>query len=940
MKHIFTILSFCSCLLLLHQPSFQQEFSSISLSGKWRIVLDGNYKDWPNKRGIEQEWYKTILPSNQSVAFLNKIYFKNAAFSVSDSIQLPGSTDEAKIGIPLSWSSQFTQGLERTYTYDGAFWIQKKVSIPADWEGKQVTLFMERLLGSSKVYWDGQFVGKDSGYAYPHQITISGNIQPGEHVVTILVNKDETHYAHGGHHVYSANGASWNGIVGRIELLATNTQAHITNTWIYPDVKKGKIDLKLILHNKTLKSGIVNIYIKKQEEKSYKLLKKVLLTDSLFMSLPLPKPIALWNEFTPNLYEVKTDLIIDGLVLDTKTVSFGMRQIGTNDGQITINGEKVMMRGTLDCGSYPINGYPDMKKDEWLRVMKIVKQYGLNHIRFHTWCPPNAAFEAADEIGVYLQAELPGMPYTEVTRILDTYGNHPSFCMLSLNNERSHDDATRMIVSMCQKKDSRHLYTCTSHPIKPDCIDDFYVSAWGNRKIDSWPGYERIVGITWGGGDVVHASRFNIAAPETTFNYSQELKNINAPVISHEIGQWAMFPRLDEIAKYKGVLRNTNYERIKNALAMNGMAQQAKDLADASGKFSALLYKEEIESALRTPNFGGFQLLDLHDFQGQYISIVGILDGFWDSKGLVTPEKHRQYCNAIAPLLKVQKRVWLNNESFVAGLDIANYSINDLKNIAPVWQLLNDNATILKSGNFNKKDILKGKLTSFENITLPLNEIKKATKLTLKIFIPNTSVENNWDIWVYPFDANITLGEAHIVQSSNIKVAEDLLSQGKKVLLQVDTNSLQSYRPVCFTTIFWNSIHKWPQAAHTMGILCNPKHAVFNDFPTDMHSNWQWWDVTMNAYAMTMNALPHNISPLIQVVDSYITNDKLAYLWECNVGNGKLMVCSINLQDSLENRPASRQLKISLLNYMNSSAFRPQIQVPFSEIEKLIVEKK
>lgn len=909
----------------------------ISLEGSWRILIDGNYKDWPQKTGVEKRWYETDLLSNKSVELLNKIYFKNAEFSVNDWIYLPGTTDEAKIGVPLKFTSQFTPGLERIYTYDDAFWIQKKISIPNNWKGKYVTFFLERTLGSSQVYWDGKFVGEDYGYAHPHEIVIDKDIQEGEHTLTVLINKGDYRYAHGGHHTYSANGASWNGVIGRIELIARNPSSHIKSIVICPNIVSENIGVRVLLKNENYLQRKIKFYVKKRNESKYVDLYGIDITDSVSLTLPLPKPVLWWNEFTPNLYDLKCELIENGTIIDTVVETFGMRQIGTSDGYITINNDKVFMRGTLDCGSYPINGYPDMKKEEWLRVMTICKEYGLNHIRFHTWCPPKAAFQAADEIGIYLQAELCGTPYSEINRILDTYGNHPSFCMLSLNNEKAHDELTRQIVSHAQNTDNRHLYTCTTQPISINCIDDFHVSAWGNRPIKEWPFYQRIVGITWGGGDVVNSSRFNLNVPETSFNYSKELKGINAPIISHEIGQWAMFPRLDEISKYSGVMRNTNYERIKNAIAENGMLSQAKAFADASGKFSAELYKEEIESALRTPNFGGFQLLDLHDFQGQYISIVGILDGFWDSKGLVTPEQHRSYCNAIIPLVKIEKRVWHNNEDLNFDLDISNYSMDNLKKITPTWKIYDQTNTIIKKGVFSSKDVKKGGITSFNRITVGLNNVKMASKLTLKVCIPNTTIENTWDIWVYPTDCKLDEGDVHVCKpEEGMNKIENLLSKGEKVLLQLDPNTMKLYRESCFTTIFWNSIHKWAQRAHTMGILCDPQHPLFDYFPTDMHSNWQWWDITMNSYAMNINSLPSVIAPLVQVVDSYITNDKLAYLWECKVGNGKLLVSSVNLFDNLENRPASTQLTYSILKYMNSNLFNPKQNIDFHYINELI----
>lgn len=925
-------------LLFLSVISYAQ--STLSLAGSWRITLDGNYKDWPEKVGITEAWYKSDLPSNRTVSMLNRIYFKNADFVVNDWITLPGSTDEAGIGAVLKPSKIYTVGLERALTYDGAFWVQRKVVIPDDWNGKTVKLILERTLGASTVFWDDAKVGEDYGVAIPHEVTISASIKSGVHTITVLTNKDDMRYAHFGHHGINANGTSWNGIIGKIELVAKDALAQIENVAVFPNIENGNATTKIYFSDKSQLTNLsVNFSIRKKGDDEFVLIKTESKISRFFeATLSIPKPVFLWSEFSPNLYELKCELINNGKNIESYITSFGMREIGTQGGYITVNGNKVFIRGTLDCGAYPLTGYPYMKKEKWLEIFRVVKSYGLNHVRFHTWCPPEAAFDAADELGIYLQIELAGVPYTELDRILDTYGNHPSFCMLSLNNEvLSRIEANEQIVANAKKKDNRHLYANTTHPYREGANDDFYVSAWGAEKTNEWPFHKRIVGITWGGGDVVTASRFNLFPPETQSDFSSEIKNINVPIIAHEMGQWAMFPDLDDIVKYEmGVLRNTNYERIKTQIEKRGLFPYYKDFAKASGMLSAILYKEEMESVLRTPNYGGYQLLDLHDYQGQYISIVGILNDFWESKGLVTPQVHSQYCNAVVPLAKMKKRVWTNNEKFETQVDVANFLFNDLVSVKPEWKLTNQHNEIVKKGVLNQKTISKGGLTSFSAISVDLKSIKKATKLTLAISIPKSSYKNSWDIWVYPQNIPQNKGNVTVLDALHKDVLKQKLSEGQKVLLLVDKNTLKLYRESCFTPIFWNSIHKWPQKAHTLGLLCDSKHPVFNDFATENHSNWQWWDITMNAYAMNINDLPKNIKPLITVIDSYIINDKLAYMFECKVDAGKLMVCSIDLNSNMPNRPASNQLKYSILKYMNSNEFNPDCSLQFQNIDSLL----
>lgn len=911
------------------------------LNGKWRIALDGNFKDWPFKTGETEKWYAKELPDNESLFLLNQIYFKNADFRTNNWINLPGTTDEAGIGVVLKESSQYSTGLERNFTFDGAFWVQRKVSIPESWEGMQLNLLLERTLGSSTLFWDDKKIGSEFGYATPHEFLIDKSVKSGEHLLTLLINKDDLRYVSTGHHIYNSTGASWNGIIGRIELIAKNASAQIDNIQVFPDLKSESIDLKIRFSEESnLKNRNLKIFIKKKSEDSYVLLKnEVAYSDSIYLKCELPKPIVTWSEFSPDLYDLKCILEENGDTIDSFSTTFGMRELGRQNGYITINGNKVTLRGTLDCGSFPLTGYPTMNKEKWKETYSIIKSYGLNHVRYHTWCPPEAAFDAADESGIYLQVELAGAPYTEINRILETYGNHPSFCLLSLNNEvMGSTELNEKVVAIAKSADSRHLYSCTSHPVGPSRNDDFFVSAWGTEKIEEWPFAKPIVGITWGGGDVVHASRFNLFPPETASTFSEEIKSSQVPIIAHEMGQWAVFPDFDEIPKYTGVLRNTNYERIKRQNENNGLIALNKQFAKASGMFSSVLYKEEIESVLRTPGYAGFQLLGLNDYQGQYISIVGILNDFWESKGLVSADQHSQYCNALVPLAKMEKRIWKNTEIFKAQVDISNFTFNSYTNIKPQWTLTDQYKKVIKKGILNTKNLKNGALTSFSDIIIPLNDVKNASKLLLTISIPGLNAQNSWEIWVYPSENSDNIGDVNILTLKDWEKTKDLLNEGKTVLLQLDANTLKSSRPSCFTTIFWNSIHKWPQKSHTMGILCNPEHEAFSDFPTDFYSNWQWWDITMNANAMDISSLPKELTPLIQVIDSYIINTKLAYLFECKAGKGKLMVSSINFTDNMDKRIASQQLKSSILKYMNSKTFSPALSLGFDQIEGLTIE--
>ncbi|MCU7497148.1 MAG: hypothetical protein HF311_16875, partial [Ignavibacteria bacterium] len=159
--------------------------------------------------------------------------------------------------------------------------------------------------------------------------------------------------------------------------------------------------------------------------------------------------------------------------------------------QFAVNGRTTFLRGKHDGCVFPLTGHPPMDEAGWLKYLKICRQYGINHIRFHTWTPPEAAFAAADALGMYLQPELPYwgeynetiqkamMP--EAERILKAYGNHPSFVIFTLGNECGGSrDVMAAMVSDLRARDPRHLYAQGSNNFywdpSPGAGDDFWTT--------------------------------------------------------------------------------------------------------------------------------------------------------------------------------------------------------------------------------------------------------------------------------------------------------------------------------------------------------------------------------------------------------------------------------------------------------------------------------
>jgi hypothetical protein len=721
---------------------------------------------------------------------------------------------------------------------------------------------------------------------------------------------------------------------------------------IYPDINNRKAKVIVSLSNKSGKPFKGKIRLKAESFNSgisQKLGSEVVSAGTtagdlrLIIDYPLGNEMQLWSEFTPSLYKLSVNLEESGKgIIDFKSADFGMREFKTNGNHIEINGRQIFLRGTLECCIFPLTGYPPVDIESWEKLLKTCKDYGLNTIRFHSWCPPEAAFIAADKLGVYFHIECSSWAnqgtglgdggtidqyiYDEGDRILEEYGNHPSFCMMAYGNEpggKKQSDYLGKLLTYWKAKDNRRIYTSAAGwPFIPE--NDFNLSP--EPRIQRWgEGLKSII---------------NGEAPQTMFDYRDYLSKFTVPVVSHEIGQWCVYPDFKEIAKYTGVLKATNFEIFRETLAENEMGGQAEDFLMASGKLQSLCYKAEIEAALRTPGFGGFHLLQLHDFPGQGTALVGILNPFFESKGYITPEQFRMFCNETVPLARMGKEVFTNNESFKAEIEVAHFGSVPIKKAEILCNISSPESDTLLKETLKKDEIAIGNSISLGTITFNLTNVSKAQKLTLSVSIKDTPFKNSWDFWVYPAKQDINAGSVLITDKLD-KNTEAALKRGGSVLLLThgkvgkDKGARVS---IGFSSIFWNTAWTNNQPPHTLGILCNPEHPVFSDFPTEYHSNWQWWDPVSHSQTMILDGFPANLKPLIQPIDTWFSNRRLSLVFETRTGHGKLMVCSIDMKNKIDERPVSKQLLISLLKYMNSQSFNPEIEVGMSKIQGLLAD--
>ncbi|SER85045.1 sugar-binding domain-containing protein [Pedobacter rhizosphaerae] len=947
--HLFlVILLFFSC-----KPSGNNHtIKIIDLSGEWLFREDrGNI-------GENEKWYqlvasdKVILPGSMSTngkgdevslktrwigSIFDSAYFfkpEYARYRQKDNIKIPF-------------------GLQPNKHYTGVSWYQREIDILDLWKGKRLQLILERPHWQTKVWLDDQLMGSENSLSTPHVFTFGKDIKPGKHRLSVRIDNG-LHTVDPGQNAHSVTDhtqTNWNGIVGQI-LIRPIAEVAIENIQIYPNTQTKKVKVKICLNNLLENQKLCKVKIQASQVAGGKYVftpvewnqvikgNRVVLEREYDMS----SEVKLWDEFAPNVYALNISISSGGTELANSVENFGFRSIKTNQRALLLNNRRLSLRGTVDCAIFPLTGYPPTDRTSWDKIFKKIKSYGMNHVRFHSWCPPEAAFDAADAAGFYLQIECAswanwgsslgdGQPidkyiYEEGRKIINAYGNHPSFVMLTYGNEPKRTEFMipylKQLVKYWKSQDDRRIYT--SGAGRPVIEENDYHNIPDPRIQHAPIGLKSII---------------NGNSPSTDYDWHEIINAQNKPVIAHEMGQWCVYPDFSEVKKYTGILKARNFEIFADRLKEHGLSHLADSFLLASGKLQVLCYKADVEAALRTPEMGGFQLLGLQDFPGQGTAIIGVLNSFYEDKPYITAKNFSKFCNPVVPLARFPKLNILNNQVLDVPVEVSNFGENIIADAIPKWKITNVRGEVLFKGNLRKQTIGVGKLVSLGAIRQSLHTIKNAQKLILSIQVGNQ--ENNYDFFVYP--AKLPEPKDHILVTQMLDAkARKVLNAGGNVLLTFAKGTIAPAKggdiSVGFSSIFWNTA--WTKGAppHTLGILCDPKHPALANFPADFHSNWQWWDAMSHSDAIILDAVAKNIKPIARIIDDWVTARSLGLIFEARVGKGRIMVTGLDLLSNANNRPEARQLMFSLRRYMESKDFNPKQVIALEKIEGLLNEEK
>ncbi len=938
-----------------------------NLSGAYVFALD------PEKKGIEKEYFNGLLP---------------------DTILLPGTTAQSAKG-KLN-DARETGYLTERYPFTGWAWFSKKVTIdPAD-VGRVIRLYLERTR-MTKVWVDDICVGSCDSLCGPHIYDLTKAITKPEFRLTVLVSNTD-YKTRGGHMTSPDTQTNWIGITGRMALEVCDN-VYVKKAFVEGTVHPKQARIRLTLHNATDTEQYCELTA---YARAYDMAKKMnpklmelkspfeadgyTLGNVNFEKLKFPMEVkpgenvvefsypmwfaAEWNEYSPAFYEMVMEMRVGEVIrpkndaedkrpVEGCVVPFGLREIKTEGIDLKVNDRKVFLRGKHDGLLFPATGAAPTDISSWLVVMKTAKEYGINHYRFHTCCPPEAAFYAADLLGIYMCPELPfwgtlaapgeegynkeeqDFLLAEGLRMQEYFGNHPSFTMLSLGNELwGSAECMGEMIRRLREADDRHLFTQGSNNFQhmPKILpeDDYFCGVRFSR--------DRLIRGSYGMCDAP-LGHVQVAEPSTMHDYDAMIlpevkesetdasgtekyieiqygtgvKRVKAetsgelipdkPVISHEIGQYETYPDFDEIGKFKGVLAARNFEVFRERLEQAGMLPLAKDFFKNSGALAVQCYKEELEAAHRSRYMSGYQILDLQDFTGQGTALVGILDAFMESKGLITPEAWRGFCSDCVPLARFEKYVWQEREEFTADLQLSFWDYKSgILDGGLRCTLTDEYGTEFYSEFFPVKNGETGLLSVGKvHFTLPETDVPKVLKLTISLDIARSADshrENTYRITVYPRHEELRgITPEDIYKTYGVRIAssvEEAIEQkacGEKVLCIPNTQ--EESIPGTYAVDFWcypmfrdicESMGK-PVAVGTMGLLIQKEDSYVSGLAAENYTTPDWYRLIEHADLTVLdNILPKNEFPKVQMIDNFERNHKLGLLYTLQTQQGEITV--------------------------------------------------
>ena len=916
--------------------------------------------------------------------------------NLSGVVRLPGTLADAKLGRRMTaadWEADTDRrskgALTREYQYIGKAVYEREITLTEEEARYPLELVMERVMLHSELTIDGEVLGSCDSLATEHVYPIPQKLtKAGRHTIRLTLDNSNRYDFSGWAHSYGPVMQSvWHGVVGEFALRRQSAlrKSRVFASW----PTNGKLVVEVPKSFKAKPGGIrFSKCVKLAEESSLDVLSvkpSPYRKGFKLVELKLNREPEPWSEHHPNLYVLE---LHDEALEFAHQIRFGFRSVSAHDHAIWINGFKWFMRGNLDCCHFPLTGAPETTKAWWLDTFRRLRdEDGINTIRFHSWTPPKAAFDAADELGICFAVEagiwqdrwmktylagtggkMDAFIQRELRAILEAHANSPAFISLAIGNELT-GNFKKMGEWMgdCKAFDPSRLYFASANQ---------YLANGALQRVSETDDFH-VVGI----GGRCRGQRH----PFTDWDYEKGYTELKLPAVAHEVGQWPIYVDWEhELAKYTGVLRPYNLEHFRDMAEKSGTKHLWPRFCEVSAKLCRLMYKADVEGLMRTPSCTGLQLLSVQDFTGQCEAMIGWRDSFYDLKPSVKGmPPFRDVFNPMPHLARFEKYCWSVGETYKATLVVRNiteqpilegsnfdYSILGQRASCPLessalGQRASCPLTIAEGTLHLAKTINPGDVGVVGEVAVPITDEMAGKKFELKFG------SNSWPFWVFESTGKMPVvpvlppstgkmpvvpvlppstGKMPVVPvtvTASFEEAVAALAKGGRVLYTgPSAKSAKSH----FKPVYWSAGHFKQADAElsSLGYMVQSEHPALRGFPTEDWADWQWYNLVEGGVKHDLaelvgsrvprdrggrgaTALP-DLVPIVQPVPDLHYSTFMGMLFELKIGEGRLMVCGLNLSD--RTKPEVIAMRASILSYMESNDFNPTVSIEADKLKE------
>ncbi|MFA5293664.1 MAG: sugar-binding domain-containing protein [Phycisphaerae bacterium] len=843
----------------------------------------------------------------------------------------------------------------------GVGWYRKKVEI-AEIKNKLAVLHIGGVRLEAWLWVNGHYIGYHLGHSTPFEFSIEKYLKPNsanEIIIAVSnLRNDRSGSAIRGYKghmggIYRPICVRFSGEVRVEDIFIQVHQNNLQLHWdveLAGDVTKGGLSLAWAVHDRKTKQIIKEGCLPVSGQR--------------VSWVSSGEHLHYWSDVKPNLYEAEIRIMKSSKLLDVRKQVFGLRSIRRKNTTLYLNDNPVFLRGLTEHCYFPETCTPHTDVVKYRENIGRFKKLGFNWIRFHTWTPPEEYMQAADEMGMMIQVEAPvGYQAEEWIDILKTCRKHPSVVIYCCGNEELLDERKIETLfesaQLCKKLTPDALfnpqealrgieYVWNENDIGDDVVKEPFEH--NDKRLNRLKEFSDVFGqYSWG--------YLSYRANQGDWReLTRRMVIYERPCLSHEVGILGTFLDICLEQQYKNTLIGTDlYEKVRNHLEREGVIDQAKVYYQNSCLWAKSLRKNTLENLRLCKYFAGYDYLGAIDYHWHRKGYTcGIMNEFYELKYGETPDEIKKYNGESALLIDHQncRNLYFGKE-FKINAYLSFFGQNQLTNETLNWSLRDIKGTLYADGAIDCCELTNGCVQQLGAISFKVPHLTMPGKLTLQLKLNGAyELENDWHFWCFPepLSSKMIFSADSKIQAkySNTSVTFKALSSNEKTWIVSDIDQTvvshlcDGGNVVLLGTGPFPALPITSQIASAGRSIGNSatvvkKHPVLDVFPHDGFCDWQFFPMFEKGQAIVFNDLAIDFNPIIEVVSTYKRILKQAALFECKVGKGNLLVCSLNLK---QDNPAACYLFFSLLNYSACDQIVPQTEVDPCQLKTLLSCKK